>query len=542
MKKFLTFAATLLLGAVSISNSFAQADLGAACGCPPVASRTTVVDLSTLADASGNINDSNLVLTCDKMWRLDKKIYVGSGKTITIMPGTVIKGVYTVDPALASALIISRGAKIIAAGDKDCQIVFTAEGDNLDGTYPVSTVGRWGGLVLCGRAANNLTTGNTLYIAGSTGIGRAEGFASGDPRVYYGGSTDNDNSGVLRYVSLRHAGANLAAGFEINALTLCSVGSGTSIEHVETVSCNDDNIELFGGTVNLKYISTLFGNDDMLDYDQGWTGKCQFFFGIKRATNDTTGTTSDNGIEADADDQKINSCPRSHPFIYNMTLIGSGKHYTNADNSGVAGIMAKELTEGEIYNSVFANFKYGVNIQKTPGTRVSTSICGTSTVVGEAYDNWNQLDAVATLKIKNCTFVANDYSFRLNQKSNTAISVDDSTKFFGDGNVNIPAVTGFAPVWAMNSTTNAVTTQFDAIPNPAIASSITPPVDGFYSPANYRGAFSPTGSNWLSDWSYVKILDMTAGLVPCPTDLNGSTNVDVDDFLIFLGTFGSSCQ
>ena len=84
----------------------------------PVNSRT-VVDLATLA-VSLNSNQSeiqvNTTLTCDKIYTFNKKIFVGYGVTLTIEPGTVLKGVFTNDPVQASCLIVERGGKIIADG------------------------------------------------------------------------------------------------------------------------------------------------------------------------------------------------------------------------------------------------------------------------------------------------------------------------------------------------------------------------------------------------------------------------------------------
>ena len=100
----------------------------------------------------------------------------------------------------------------------------------------------------------------------------------------------------------------------------------------------------------------------------------------------------------DADDQKSNLTPRSHPVIYNVTMIGNGKQALTSDNSGIAAIEAKELTEGEIYNSVFANFRYGLNLIKSLGTRTGTS---------EAYHNWANTggNGSNSLKIKCNSFV-----------------------------------------------------------------------------------------------------------------------------------------
>lgn len=531
------------LGLLMSFGSMAQSNLGADCGCPtPVSSRPTVA-LSTLA-VSGGATDGDLianstVLTCDKTWILDKKIYVPDGKSLTIQAGTVIKGVDTITiPANAVALVVSRGGKIFANGTPTCQIVFTANSDNLSGTYGIANRGKWGGVVVCGRAVNNIVSCNTLY-GGSPGVAFPEGFSAANPRILYGGSDNDDNSGIMRYVSIRHAGAVISAGNELNGLTLGSVGRGTTVEYIEVVSNDDDGVEVFGGTVNLKYISTMFLADDGLDWDHGWVGKAQFIFNLQ--ADSITAPSGDNGFEADATDQKNNSAtPRSHPVVYNATMIGSGKRLNVADNSGHNAINAKELTEGEIYNSVFANFNSGLNMTKSLG---SSSACGSH--LTEAYDNW----IAGSLKIQCNTFFmmndANNARFLVLDNSLASVTPADVAKFDTDGNLRptgTAPIPGFDHVWAMNSSTNVVSDKFDAVPNPALSTTCTPPNDGFFVNANYRGAFASTGKPWLSPWAYATVLGVTSNLQPCPTDINGDGITNNADFLILLGQFNQSCN
>ena len=215
--------ATASLAIASIAPGFAQVNLGADCGCPtPVSSRPTV-NVSTLATSGGALDGeltaNNTIFDCAHTWILDKKIYVPNGKTLTIQPGTVIKG-NTGTAANATALTVEVGGKIFAAGTESCQIVFTAAADNLDGTFPIASNGQWGGVCIAGKATNNLTlAANGPYQAGvgdgrlcvADGIGTFEGFASTNSKDQFGVTPasfdDNDNSGILRYVSIRYAGA-----------------------------------------------------------------------------------------------------------------------------------------------------------------------------------------------------------------------------------------------------------------------------------------------------------------------------------------------
>lgn len=549
----MVFAAAALALA-SVIPGYAQTNLGASCGCPtPVSSRPTVL-LSTLATnggaGDGELIANNVILDCSKTWILDKKIYVAPGKTLTIMPGTVIKGRdYPGQPANSTALCVEVGGKIFAAGTEDCQIVFTAEADNLDGTYSLNNTGKWGGVLIAGKATNNLTlAANGPFLAGSgngklavaDGIGTFEGFASSNSKDQFGVTPanfdDNDNSGILRYVSIRHSGAILSVGGEINGLTLGSVGRSTIIDHIEIVSCADDGIEFFGGTVNVKYCSMLFGNDDNFDWDDGWKGKVQFLFILQ--TNLGQGSPDgDNGFEADGDDQKSNLLPRSHPIIYNATIIGNGKTTLTSDNSALAGINAKEITEGEVYNSIIANFKTGFNMTKALGSRLGAS---------EAYHNWSATlgNGSQSLKVKCNTFVGNVDGITVDKLASNVVAADNTQFTTTDLNVVVGSIPGFNYGLVINGTTNAIATPVDAIPNPLLSISGCPtaPVDGFYTPAPYRGAFASTGQNWLSNWTYASLLTAVNGLQPCPTDINADGITNNSDFLLLLGSFNQNCQ
>lgn len=562
MKKQISRIAALSM-VFSVPMLHAQTDLGANCGCPPVGSRSTVL-LSSLpgytavAGTFGGELVNGATLTCDKTYIIDQKIYIPSGKTLTIQPGTLLKGRVapdgstpgTPDPQKATALIIERGGKIQAEGQADCPIVFTAEADPMDGTYAISNKGKWGGVLLLGKATNNLTlAGNGPFVPGGSGklavadgLGTIEGFATSNTQDQYGvnlsmGETfdDNDNSGVLKYVSIRHAGAILSVGAEINGLTLGSVGRGTTIDHIEIVSCADDNIEIFGGTVNMRYISVLFGNDDMFDWDLGWTGKAQFLFGMK--TDNTASADSDNGFEADSDDQKTNALPKSHPVLFNVTLLGNEKTTTTSDNSSIAAINAKELTEGEINNSVFAYFKNGLNLIK--------SFASPRTM--ETYHNWAVGGAGSqSLKVKCNTFVGVTNPLTIGNATAALLPADNDQFTLTDLNTIVTGNTlpGFDYTIAVNNTTNTFSDKNDVTPNPnlSVAGCPTAPADGFFRVANYRGAFDANGTNWLSDWSYAKVLGTSKGLVACPTDLNNDGVTNVSDFLIFAPAFGTSCN
>ena len=161
MKKLIlkmTTAAAMLVAMSNVSN--AQNNLGADCGCPTVSSRP-VVNLGLRADVNGNLTDVNTILYCDTVYTIGaagnvaQKIYVSSGKTLTVNPGTVVKTYDTNVNSAASSLVVTRGGKINAAGSPTCGIVFTSILDNMDGTHPIGNRGEWGGVVIMGNAQVN---------------------------------------------------------------------------------------------------------------------------------------------------------------------------------------------------------------------------------------------------------------------------------------------------------------------------------------------------------------------------------------------------
>jgi len=271
----------------------------------------------------------------------------------------------------------------------------------------------------------------------------------------------------------------------------------------------------------------MYHADDMFDWDLGWTGKAQFLFGIK--TDTTTSNTADNGIEADSDDNKSNTTFHSNPKIWNMTLIGNANPNYLGDNTGQSAIMAKENTDGEIYNSIFANWHKGLTMYKLPE----------SGRTADAYENW----IAGTFKFKNNTMINCTKPIAADRYAAVAATSSDSTKFFTtDGNTSVSSVPGFDFTWAANTATNVVSDKFVAAPTSNISSTLSPSYsDSFLEATSYRGAFDASKTNWMSAWSINKTIGVT-NLVACPTDLNNDGITNNTDFLQLLGKFGQSCN
>jgi len=235
---------------------------------------------------SSNIT-SNTTWTADKVYILTTRVAIESGATLTIEPGTVIKGEAGTG-ANATALIVARGGKLMAEGTASKPIIFTSVADeiqpgqiaspNLDPDFD----GLWGGVIVLGNAP----------ISADAAAVQIEGIPPSDQNGLYGGSDAADNSGVLKYISIRHGGSNIGEGNEINGLTLGGVGTGTVIENIEVVANQDDGVEFFGGTVNVKNVIVLNSGDDAIDTDQAWSGTLDNFIVI-------AGSTTDHGLEVD---------------------------------------------------------------------------------------------------------------------------------------------------------------------------------------------------------------------------------------------------
>lgn len=220
------------------------------------------------------INKSGLI-EADENWTsnciyvLNNKVVVPAGVTLTIEPGTIIKGTSGTG-SLASALVVARGGTVLAAGTVDQPIVMTSIADNItigqsNGTnLDQNDRGLWGGLIVLGNAP--------CSFSGDVAALQIEGIPAEDTWGLYGGSDSDDNSGIFKYISIRHGGALIGEGNEINGLTLGGVGAGTEIDNIEVVGNVDDGIEFFGGTVDASNLLVWAQGDDAIDIDQAYSG------------------------------------------------------------------------------------------------------------------------------------------------------------------------------------------------------------------------------------------------------------------------------
>jgi hypothetical protein len=207
---------------------------------------------------------SDTTWTNDKIWLMDGKIVVEDGATLTIEEGTIIKGSAGTG-ANATVLIIAKGGKINAIGTAEKPIIFTDANDQIvyaNGTTSpnrsATDKGLWGSVIILGNGV----------VGAANGEANIEGVVSGYEFTKYGGSDNTEDSGVMKYVSIRHTGTAVSPGNELQGLTMGGVGSGTTIENIELVGSEDDGIEIFGGAVNVTNIVIANFDDDGIDLDQ----------------------------------------------------------------------------------------------------------------------------------------------------------------------------------------------------------------------------------------------------------------------------------
>ncbi len=302
---------------------------------------------------------SDRTLKAGYTYKIRGFVYVVDGAKLTVEPGTTIKGERGTNTR--GTLVITRGCQIIADGTADKPITFTS-----DQASPQR--GDWGGIVILGNATTNSSFNNQAGIGSvEGGVNNAEGLG------LYGGTSDVDNSGILRYVRIEYAGYAYLPDNELNGLTLAGVGSGTTIDYVEIFKANDDAIECFGGKVNLRhtiFVSTL---DDDFDTDNGWGGNVQW--GIVIRDSAVADISKSESFESDNDANGSTLTPQTNGFYSNITIIGPRATASNVGNTlYLAGAQIRRNSSVSIYNSVIMGYPTGLLIDASKGEPTDKNI------------------------------------------------------------------------------------------------------------------------------------------------------------------------
>lgn len=284
---------------------------------------TTCPKKRKVVDLSGDI-EGDATLRCDRTYLLRYNTFVRPGATLTIQAGTEIRG----DGDTQGTLIVQPGARLLAEGSPELPIVFTS-----DRPPGERAPGDWGGVLILGNAPTNVRT-----LEGAPMKGRVEGLTVGGE---FGGEDPRDDSGVLAYVRIEYAGAEIAPNNEINGLTLAGVGEGTRVHHVQVSHPADDCFEFFGGTVEPDHLICNDPGDDGLDYDFGYQGKQEFVVVIG-------GDSMDNAFEADNDPNGSLNEPRTTPQIHHASVCGH--------NAAGFGVLSRRAAQFTLSDSTLSGF------------------------------------------------------------------------------------------------------------------------------------------------------------------------------------------
>lgn len=429
---------------------------------------------SNVVEISADIT-TNTTWTADKIYLLKNNVYVTNNVTLTIEAGTIIKG----DKATKGALIITRGSKINATGTVDKPIVFTS---NL--AAGGRSQGDWGGLVILGKAPNNLGTSVAI-----------EGISDATDKAKHGGTDAADNSGTLKYVRIEYAGIPLGPDNELNGLSLGSVGSGTTIEYVEVYRSGDDAYEWFGGTVNAKHLLAIDSWDDDFDTDNGFSGKIQF--GLAQRLAATADVSGSNGFESDNLSSGTNVTPQTNAVFSNMTILGPKESatFTSINANFQHGAQIRRNSSISILNSVIAGYTEGIYYDDTlpaGGTENASanyiggkSVFANNLVIGSNVKN-NQIKAsnATTLGLITPKITLNNI-FTPDAYASSVYT--DPYKFAAD---IAPAARAGVPNFIQTAASVALTGALFTDAKVA---------DTFFEKVAYKGAFGAT--DWTAGWA-----------------------------------------
>lgn len=421
--------------------------------------------------------------TADNVYVLDGIVQFNNGAVLTIDAGTRIEGVGLQSTQTLSALQIARDAQIQAVGTPLQPIVFTCEGNE------PKQKGCWGGVWIAGNAGLNEgdgALGNSPAIAGRSagGCNQKAGEAT-NPQILYGGCNDTDNSGTLQYAIIEYAGWTFVPDVELNGLSLGGVGSGTTIDHVQSHAGQDDAFEFFGGTVNTKFLLATAASDDNFDITFGFRGKAQFVI-IQQDPND-----GDKGIEADGTETAATfaNTPRTHPQLWNFTIIGA-RGGTNPVNPANIPGDAMHLRRGalvDVHNFLVGNGVRALNIdqvQTCDNVNTATGMNVKSSIFSD----------IPTLGLGGEAFACGPYAGATVEAS----LIQDAA--------NANQVTAAGVNTIMFDATNFVLPDFRLRSGQGTGGA-APPNDGFFdATATYVGAVAPASSTknnipWYSGWT-----------------------------------------
>ena len=454
-----------------------------------------------------------LTLTNDVMYRMLNKVDVGvdmggdgtkaggvSG-TLTIPAGVVIMGKTSND-----YLVVNRGSKLIANGTRSKPIRFT-HNTAIEGTVGELERGLWGGIVILGKAPINKCSNDVR------GTAACERVVEGSDALM-GGATPDDNSGKLNFVRVEYAGYEIFPGNELNGITFGGVGYGTEVDYVQVHNNQDDCVEFFGGTVNVKHLICTNAGDDNLDIDWGYQGKMQFVV-VKQSSD-----TSDHVVESDNTnaDSAVGYLtePRSRPMVANFTFLAQGADEPLKYKEGVSGI----YINGIVVNANSQNLIESTNLETIQDGALTPKLQHHSIFMDSAGDTSPFKADTDSSGVTAAQLEASlkERATDLVLGTNTLVS----GMFLGDAEEAVVSAFNGSKVQAMCAVgPHSAGTPTELCPTYSSKEGRYI-VDTWFSATDYIGAFSPGSdieNNWASGW--------TIGLFTAPECPNGTLESEV---------------
>jgi hypothetical protein len=430
-------------------------------------------DSSAYVTLKGDIS-ANQTLSASKKYILNGFVYVKSGITLTIEPGTTILG----DKATKGTLVVSRGGKLMAEGTAAKPIIFTSSQ-----AAGARSSGDWGGVILLGKAKVNPTGGEAKIEGGLVPT------AGGDEKTYiwYGGTDDADNSGSLKYIRIEFAGIAYSPDNEINGLTMGGVGSGTKISYIQVYRSGDDAFEWFGGSVNCDHLIATCSKDDDFDTDNGFSGKVQF--GVAQRYKTIADQSGSNGFESDNDANGSVNAPQTAAIFSNMTIVGpfqsgsSGSVDANFQHAA----QIRRNSAMSLYNSLLVGFPVGLYIDDS---KVAVASATSGNAIAGRLVFKNNIIAGCTTPFKGEWMTANTAAY------NTWLAASNTTVQTTVADVLLKDPYKFS---ATVATTVGTPSFLLGSGSAALTGADFTGLTGFTSVV-YRGAFDGT-TDWTSGWA-----------------------------------------
>ena len=436
---------------------------------------TTLAPGRNVVEVTTDITSSTTWVV-DNVYRLKGFRKVANGATLTIEPGTRVEGDVG---TTGSSLFVLRGARIVANGTAALPIVFTSS--QAAGTRQP---GDWGGLVLVGNGVINRADPTNLEGTGTT----AE-----NPLINYAGGVDNaDDSGTLRYVRVEFAGFGPAQDAELNSFTFAAVGSGTTMEYLESLSGLDDSFEWFGGAADGKYFVSYEAGDDHFDMAEGFVGRLQYLIAFQsRILQPRPGAGN---VSADPQAIEIDGCngtgcaagqtsqPYTIPLVANFTIIGFPNTVTVPAGGG-RGAVLRRGTGGYFVNGLIGRYP-------TAGLSLRDQASTGARVADGTLDIRNHLVVETPALLDASTNVTFDQTGRelRHQATTTAASLLSALPT----SPTDAAAFDWTPLAGSAATTGGLAT---------FSGNILAKAGAFVTPTTYVGAADPAGAKWWQGWT-----------------------------------------